>query len=301
MSWNARSKTEDQYLRNFFIRRFFRIAPLFYLAIIFYVTLYGLGPRYYAPNGVQWWFIPLTGIFAHGFHPETITSVIPGGWSIAVEMTFYLALPLLLSVISNLRIAAMILGPSILLYIAGPFAITRGFADAYPFDQNYLLLSFANMNFFAQLPVFILGISIYYIFKEDKLKKPLAIFSAVLLPVIILIFTLMPDHRMVLLLSNYLVVSLGLAAFTIMLSEFPVFALVNPAICFLGKISFSLYLTHFAIIDFLQYLNISEYFSSKHNDAWFILHYILVVWMSCIPSYLTFTLIEKRGIQLGRS
>ena len=34
-----------------------------------------------------------TAFFLHGLHPEAINSVIPGGWSIAVEMTFYLFFP----------------------------------------------------------------------------------------------------------------------------------------------------------------------------------------------------------------
>ncbi|MCX5882897.1 MAG: acyltransferase family protein, partial [Deltaproteobacteria bacterium] len=96
MSWRFRSKHEISPFRDFFLRRFFRIAPMFYVAIVFYVLLYGFSLRYGSPNGIEWWFVPLTALFLHGFHPETITSVVPGGWSIAVEMNFYLVLPLLL-------------------------------------------------------------------------------------------------------------------------------------------------------------------------------------------------------------
>jgi peptidoglycan/LPS O-acetylase OafA/YrhL len=34
-------------LRNFFIRRFFRIAPLYYTALAYYLWQDGLGPRYW--------------------------------------------------------------------------------------------------------------------------------------------------------------------------------------------------------------------------------------------------------------
>ena len=95
LSMSSRKKTERHPYICFFLRRFFRIAPAFYTAIIVYSLYYGLAPRYWAPNGIDWWYIPLTAMFLHGWHPETITSVVPGGWSIAFEMTFYLFVPYL--------------------------------------------------------------------------------------------------------------------------------------------------------------------------------------------------------------
>ena len=95
LSLAARKQQEERANLSFFIRRFFRIAPAFYCAIIIYTAYYGMSVRYWAPNGLEWWYIPLTAFFMHGWHPETITSVVPGGWSIAVEMTFYLFVPYL--------------------------------------------------------------------------------------------------------------------------------------------------------------------------------------------------------------
>ena len=56
----------------------------------------------WAPNGVEWYYVPLTALFLNGYHPEMVTSVVPGGWSIVVEMTFYLVLPLLATAIRSL-------------------------------------------------------------------------------------------------------------------------------------------------------------------------------------------------------
>lgn len=103
MSWMARSSHEMFPARNFFIRRFFRIAPLFYIAILFYISVNGFSPDYWSPNGIKWWFAPTTALFLHGFHPETINSVVPGGWSIAVEMSFYLILPFLIVKIKSIK------------------------------------------------------------------------------------------------------------------------------------------------------------------------------------------------------
>ena len=95
LSMDNRRKREKNPIRNFFIRRFFRIAPLFYCGIIAYTLIDGFSPRYGAPDGIEWWYLPLTALFINGWSPETITSVVPGGWAIAVEMTFYLVFPLL--------------------------------------------------------------------------------------------------------------------------------------------------------------------------------------------------------------
>lgn len=85
MSMKSRSALESAPVRNYFIRRFLRIAPLFYFGIVLWLLLDGFAPRYWAPNGIDGYTVLLTATFLHGFHPETITSLVPGGWSIAVR------------------------------------------------------------------------------------------------------------------------------------------------------------------------------------------------------------------------
>ena len=76
-------------VRDFYIRRFFRIAPMFWFGVVVYLCWKGLGPRYWAPEGVSVWLILSTIFFLHGWTLTSINSVVPGVWSIAVEMTFY--------------------------------------------------------------------------------------------------------------------------------------------------------------------------------------------------------------------
>ena len=172
MSWRFRSRHEISPVRNFIIRRFFRIAPMFYVAIVFYVILYGFSPRYGAPNGFEWWSVPLTALFLHGFHPETITSVVPGGWSIAVEMNFYLVLPLLLHYLTTIKSSIYFFLFSLCLYGISRLIFYHLFSGMYPTNQQYLVSMFIYMNFFGQLPVFAIGICVYFAFSEvDSLKR----------------------------------------------------------------------------------------------------------------------------------
>ena len=84
MSWQARHDGSVP----FYIRRFFRIAPMFYLSIPLFLWVRGFGPSIYAPDGIGWRHIAMAATFTHGFMPDTITSVVPGSWSIADEMMF---------------------------------------------------------------------------------------------------------------------------------------------------------------------------------------------------------------------
>ena len=50
LSYNYRKEKENHVAGNFFIRRFFRIAPMYYIGIIYYIFQDGLGPRYWLGN-----------------------------------------------------------------------------------------------------------------------------------------------------------------------------------------------------------------------------------------------------------
>jgi len=85
---------------RFYIKRFFRIAPLYYTAI----AIYGLISWGVLRSGYEnaWVLgthssadILLNVLFLHALSPSAINNVVPGGWSIGVEMLFYLLAPLI--------------------------------------------------------------------------------------------------------------------------------------------------------------------------------------------------------------
>ena len=83
--------------RAFYIRGVFRIVPLFWIALVFYLLVTrGEGFREWAPDGVSARDVLLTIFFLHWTSITAVNSVVPGGWSIAVEMQFYLLFPLII-------------------------------------------------------------------------------------------------------------------------------------------------------------------------------------------------------------
>ena len=178
--------------RDFLIRRFFRIAPLFYLAAIIY-SARDVILNHFSTGGYQdFELLPFTSTFllvTNGLNPSWINLVVPGGWSITVEMTFYLFVPLLFRKIKSLRGSIVF---TVFTFLIAFFAnyvytiIAAGHISENKLD-SYLFYWFPN-----QLPVFSLGILVYFLIEKTQkinLSKKLgysgifaAIISLLLLP-----------------------------------------------------------------------------------------------------------------------
>lgn len=304
MSWTSRSAYELFPVRNFYIRRFFRIAPMFYIAILTYIFLNGFSPTYWAPNGISWWFIPITAAFLHGFHPETITSVVPGGWSIAVEMSFYLILPFLLPHIKSIKSCLFYLFISLLL--SGLNLLIVPLIFSYPDNQQYLIKDFVFLNFFGQLPVFMTGILGYFILLKKYPRRQITIAGGPLFIILLLSF-LYPAFGLK---SHYIVEKMfkmphhfiagGLfTVFAILLANWPARLFVNRITTMLGKLSFSMYLTHFAVLRFFTGIGFDSIFPKSNIAS--LLHFLCVVIVTAFVSYIFYKLIETPGIDLGKS
>ena len=110
-------------LRRFHIKRFFRIAPLYYLAVALNLALYNpVGPevtlRMLAENATLTFGL---------FHPNH--ALVLGGWSIGIEYVFYMALPLLTW--ATRRKIFLYLGAALLIALAWPWSF--GKVQAAPF------------------------------------------------------------------------------------------------------------------------------------------------------------------------
>ncbi len=285
---------------DFFIRRFCRIAPMFYAGLIFFVWLAGDRPRLWAPRGVTPSDIGLTALFLHGWHPETINSVVPGGWSIAVEVSFYALLPLLFQLVTSRTRALGLLVFTLLLGRVADDWLAPVLTPAYPPGYAYLAENFRFFWIFGQLPVFALGVLLYYLLRDRRNRpdRPLGWLSLVAAGgVFAAIFwqlgPLAPPPLPAVVLVG---VSCLLFGFALHQTQSPL--LVNPLTVFLGKISYSLYFVHFAVFQGLfrlwpAGLAVTGWWSTP-------LALLLVLATAGAISAATYRWIELPGMALGR-
>lgn len=293
LSFKNRASKEKFTIRNFFIRRFFRIAPMYYLGILYYIFQDGLGPRYHLGNSTHITFLNILSnfIFLHGFNPYWITSLVPGGWSIAVEMTFYAILPFLISKISNIQSAFIFFITTLLLRLLLHFLLMNVHLnnDDRLWEQ-YLFYYFPN-----QLPIFSLGIILYFIIIEKESIKNISKIP-ILVFFILLFARFLSDFEFIL--PNHILFSIGFLFLGLFLSRYRFVLIVNPIIKYIGKISFSMYLVHFAILHYLLVFNLVDFF--ENNLINFITRFCIVISLSVIVSSIFYNIVEVPFQNFGK-
>jgi peptidoglycan/LPS O-acetylase OafA/YrhL len=296
LSWHSRNDG----VSAFFIRRIFRIAPMFWLAIALFLSLDGLAPRGSAPLGIFWPHILAVVLLAHGFHPETISSIVPGGSTIAVEMTFYAVFPLLARSLRSWQGTALALAASIVA-AALLYPVTIGiFQVLTPQDSYDVLKAFSFAWFPTQLPAFLVGILIFHLMGNMSRPLPRAMLDigSIIAGVAVITLPLATDSMKVLFVAYVLI--FGLLVYC--LSQGGGQFLVTAPIRYLGTISYSAYFWHFVVLRMIDWLEISPY--SRHYDApgWlqFLVLLTIVAAFTVVFATVTYRWVEMPMIALGR-
>jgi peptidoglycan/LPS O-acetylase OafA/YrhL len=300
LSLRSRQASESKPVRNFFIRRFFRIAPMYYVALIFFVVVDGFGKRYFAPFGVPWYYPLLTATFLNGWHPETINSIIPGGWSISVEMTFYLFVPFLFVFLKDIKRTLLFIMAALLVGWLLNALMTAVYTPKYPQDDQYLVSSFTFFWFFSQLPVFGIGILTYHLFERWKGIQDRGLGIVLLIATVFVEWAFLDTSTYGELIPHHVMMALGFVFGVFGLYFSNLRLLINPVTVWIGKLSFSMYLVHFAILRLLQEVIFPKGFPIG-GDLGMWAGYILIAELTVVISVVTYHYIEKPGMDLGKA
>lgn len=289
-SWSSRSQFDNRPITSFIIRRFFRIAPMFYLSALVYLLLNGLTRSYWAPNGISWQAIISTLSFTHGFHPESINSVVPGGWSIAVEMTFYSIAPFLFKSTRSTSRAIKILAACFLAQKINQLISPKLFD--YPKDQQYIVDNFIELNFLSQLPYFGCGIICYWVIQDRAINGNRFKNTSYLIPFFYLALCSLSQPTQSTLIAGGIFSMILISSYTN-----PQILIVNKITNKIGKLSYSLYLTHFAVIILLKQ---SEFFRNlNHTNIGSLCFFGAILTLSTAAALITNKFIESPGISAG--
>lgn len=292
------SLTRSKYL-SFMIKRYFRIAPLFYFGLAIYFLF-----RIYIGGTLQYSFLSISSnvLLLHGLYLTPLASnAVPGGWTIGAEFIFYLIFPFIFiwvrgkpkrfAFLASASVLFAVLAAIIVYVIAGkPFNITNN-------GQMYMAIS-------TQFPCFVTGMFAYYIIdhKTRSILKSsyLNLFFSIITATFVVNFWL----------SNYLqsikyllIPSIsGLCFFFLLcglLQLRPKWPSIFPEI---GKRSYSIYIVHFVFVYLLaRYIPAELADRGVNGDLATIISFASITSITFILAGYTFKFIEKPFIDIGHS
>ncbi|WP_332771778.1 acyltransferase family protein [Phenylobacterium sp.] len=280
----------DAERREFYVRRLFRIAPLYYLAVFFQLAVH---------HPWNWilihpWETVLNLFFLFNLAPEKVEGIALASWSIGVEMLFYAVLPVVLFLVRGLRGAAIFAIASFVAAVA-QMAVLGGLPGGPP--------AFVQHGFLFNLPYFAFGLLAYFLWRERSERQwPLA-----------LIASLVGMAALVALVGPYVFTPIGNGVYqTLWAIPFSLLCLAlawrdAPVISwwgtrFLGRISFSLYLAHPHVIDWLGRFGVYARIKGLEGGpaVTFPAASLATIGVLIPVAWLLFSFVETPGIALGR-
>jgi peptidoglycan/LPS O-acetylase OafA/YrhL len=296
LCYSTGSRTDQpKWLSEYFLKRFFRIAPLFYFMIVFEITrqIVSAGKVITDFNSI---ILEMT--FTFGF--VQFSDFIWGGWTVGVEMIFYAIFPVLVLTIRTCRSALVLLVISIIICYAIRSSLHLQYIALTPqskWDWSYFAPA-SNLCFFA------MGLFAYHISRQYKESNRIIRIIQCLAIIIIGGLTFLNigkyffgDGRL-----DIVIWGLGLMALCISQSVSPSLFIANQLFEHLGERSFSIYLLHPVVITFSKVYLVEIYgrlLPYIGSNAFFVCA-ILTIALTLAFAELTYRIIEVPGISFGR-
>lgn len=292
--------------KSYYLRRFFRIAPLFYFMIAVYIPY-----LWFSYDG---YLVPVSNIissllFIFNLIPSHVEGFVWASWSIGVEMVFYVLLPLIIFFIRSTKAASLFL----LITLFMKYHWLQSFKDMV---KSPVVTSFENYSFLSHIHYFAMGIFAYFAWNSIRsrnlnMRVTGLIFTLLgLIGLIALILYSAAVRQIFVQVSNnnmsVFVYQISIAfcfiAMVIGLCLHPSKILVNRLSCTLGKTSFSLYLWHPLIIVTLMKIGFYDLVYTTSNNiliAWTVCAVFTVIIISIIAN-ISYRFIEVPGMKLSK-
>jgi peptidoglycan/LPS O-acetylase OafA/YrhL len=274
----------------FYVRRFFRIAPLFYAVLILWRGAGALLWSWSTPSQA----LALNVFFLFGLVPGEHESLVMAGWSIGVEMLFYLAFPVLL------------------VFLRGVITTAAGFllacvlsAAVYNSFETIGQGAYGYMNLFTQLPFFIAGMLCYQIWRTRSFERgpigrwclALAAIMVVLLVQSSLLQNILRDMRFGAMSRNVWALVFGILIYGACAAS-PLLLERGPLRWF-GRLSFSIYLLHPIVMVFMIKQGMATWLIGLGHWQGFLVGSLIALGIIVCLSYVSHKWIELPGIAMG--
>lgn len=318
---------ERQSFRAYLQNRFLRIAPAYWVILLMTAVVFGAASVRSSDGllGVGRLTDPLelgqSLLLLQNYRPATVVTGIGPAWSLAVEMVFYLCLPLLVLMAAALarrarghraRIAALLAPPAVLLLIGltGKLAawqlLPGGVMDGYGTDWH----SVVERSFWAQADLFAFGMIaavLHVEMSEGRVTLPRGWrIGAAALAVLVFVpsaWTMRRGEHSYLLQNTGEALAIGIALAAITITDrsrarapWIVRVLESPVFVAVGVASYSLFLWHYPVILWLR----EHGLTSGAGAAGLAFNLLIVGLVSGALSALTYRYVERPALRHKR-
>ena len=260
-------KQSPHKIRDFLIRRFCRIAPMMYVAILVAV-LSSTDPL----SGVR---VLLSTLFITDLAPYSIQSYAPAGTTIDLEMSFYVLFPFLVPHMHKWQLPVIFAGIHIIFTVFAPHM-------GYAFQEHFIL---------TQAVMFVIGGFVYHLVRQQWGKSLLDNYWS--MPVLFIFSLWFDDHYSI----PFHFIFMGGVFGGLMLSaaytKTPLFD--NTFMRFMGVLSFSIYLIHPTVV-----AAIAGELKIYGGLGYGFIGMILTLMPTTAICYITYKTIEQPGIRFGK-
>ena len=280
-------------LKHFYIRRVFRIMPLYLAVLSLFVIKSAMEDSFLSTSKLL-----LNVLFLFPLIPGAHEGIVWASWSLGVEWLFYIAFPLTLLLAGNARGCLVLLLLAMLVRVA----LLR-FTDGAVPAADAMLSVVANLCFFAA------GMTAFAVARDARCQRVVsfvdrygwALFAGSAMLIVAWVATAAAD-------SLTKLPGLGGALFSAVLVLWLLWgytglpaALDNAVTRFLGRISYSLYLMHSLVLWGLSALGVFAWITAQVGAAYAGYWACAAVSvLAVLPvSYLMYRAAEKPGIALG--
>ena len=284
MATARRVSAEIHFKRNFYIRRAFRILPLYWIFVLYWGTVHAPAPvSSLAAN---------FGFFFDGLSLDKFHAVSPGIWSLQIEETFYLVFPLLfMRMIDPIQAVCGLCISTIVMFIILRIGLWTGFRS----DLSQFLTPFSSHY------VFWIGVSLFHlrgsIWFRSLLERIESVGKAWVLD-LVAGTALFVTWSQVDWFSNFALSFVVVSSFS---SRTLIGRLVRGRLLGLfGKYCYSIYLLHFLILEYLS-PTIARCFSwlPAATEGRMLILAPPVMAITLLVGHVSFRLIEQPTINLG--
>jgi len=289
----------EKTLKYFYIRRIFRIVPLYFIIGIFFYFIWRLFLNYYYNNDflIDYSIYNFKNLisnifFIHGFVISANNNIVPGGWSIANEMFYYILFPLIISFFKKEEKILFFFKQILLLTL---ILIFLNYLNYFSSENNYF--SFIFKQTINPIIFFIFGI--FYFNFSNFFEKNFKMFFLYSLLFFLILFFIYIFYKNIFI--RYLILILAFFNIFLILKITRLNKKILPFIINYGKASYGAYLSHFFIIELLSVFLVEKYlnFIISPKLIFFVL-FFMTLFLTYIVSMIINLTLEKKFINLGK-